>query len=235
MSPFAYSGSIGAASAPPTRCEVAANLASPRRFVPLRNELSTLMVPRRGARAAIAARALWERVMMRFAAIAACGVALAACASGSDAFKTTVATATLQFESEPAGAEVKLSSGQTCRTPCALAVPATDLTANFTLTGYQPVSVPVKVVPPDEVRPDGEGETAPPTVRFSPSPVTAELTRAAPARRGAPQQRRPTAQQSGSNAQATAPAAPPPSAQSAPPPTSGSPWPPAPPPPAQVR
>lgn len=170
--------------------------------------------------------------MMRFAAIAACGIALAACASGGDAFKTTVATGTLQFESEPAGAEVKLSSGQTCRTPCALAVPATDQTVSFTLTGYQPVSVPVKVVPPDIVRPDGEGDTGPPPVRFTPSPVTAELTKAGPARRGTPQQqqRRPTAQQPASNTQATAPAA-----QPAPPPAAASPWPPAPPPPTQVR
>ncbi|NWG23257.1 MAG: hypothetical protein HXY30_02375, partial [Pseudorhodoplanes sp.] len=120
--------------------------------------------------------------MIRVLAFVACGLALAACASGTDAFKVPVATATLQFESEPAGAEVKLSTGQTCRTPCALAVPAADLTANYTLTGYQPQSVPVKVVPPDVVRPDSEGDVSPGTVRFEPSPVFAVLTKAAPAR-----------------------------------------------------
>ena len=176
--------------------------------------------------------------MMRFAALAACGVALAACASGGDAFKTTVATATLQFESDPPGAEVKLSSGQGCRTPCALAVPATDLTANFTLTGYQPVSVPVKVVPPDDVRPDSEGDSAPPQVRFSPSPVTAELTKAAPGRR-TPPQRKPVAQQQRPGTQAAAPAPQAPAARSTPAPqqapSSASPWPPAPSGPTQVR
>jgi hypothetical protein len=172
-------------------------------------------------------------MMTRFAALAACGVVLAACASGGDAFKTTVATATLQFESEPAGAEVKLSSGQGCRTPCALAVPATDLTANFTLTGYQPVSVPVKVVPPDDVRPDSEGDSGPPTVRFSPSPVVAELTKAAPTRRPPP--RRPVAQQP-SGAQTAAPAQQAPATRPAQPaPSAASPWPPAPAAPTQVR
>lgn len=167
--------------------------------------------------------------MMRFAAIAACAVSLAACASGGDAFKTTVATATLQFESEPAGAEVKLSSGQTCKTPCALAVPATDLTANFTLNGFQPASIPVKVVPPDELRPDADG--APPTVRFSPSPVVAELVKVTPARRGAPARRPPAqAPQTTAPTAQSAPAARPPA-----PAPSNSPWPPAPSTPSQVR
>lgn len=181
-----------------------------------------------------------SNAMIRVLAFVACGIALAACASGTDAFKVPVATATLQFESEPAGAEVKLSTGQTCRTPCALAVPAADLTANYTLTGYQPQSVPVKVVPPDAVRPDSEGDSSPGAIRFEPSPVFAELTKGGPARR-APPPRRPTAQQQRPpDAQATAPAAqsappPPPAMRPAQPPASASPWPPAPPPPAQVR
>lgn len=214
-----------------------------QQFAPLHNELSPLMVPvTGGTRGMVRTSLVGNCMMMRIAIIAASGIALAACASGGDAFKTTVATATLQFESEPAGAEVKLSSGQTCRTPCALAVPASDLTANFTLTGYQPVSVPVKVVPPDAVRPDGDSDFGPPAVRFSPSPVTAELTKAAPARRGQPT-RRPTAQQPPANSQAAAPAprtttpttqGTAPAMQSAPP-SSASPWPPAPPPPTQVR
>ena len=45
---------------------------------------------------------------------------------------------TVRFEFEPPGAEAKTSNGQTCRTPCALALPtATPLTVTFTLNGYQ--------------------------------------------------------------------------------------------------
>ena len=81
--------------------------------------------------------------MRRVLAILACGFTVAGCASGSDALKSATPTTTLQFESEPAGAEVKTSTGQTCKTPCALAVPAADLMASYTLKGYKPQTVPV--------------------------------------------------------------------------------------------
>jgi hypothetical protein len=56
-----------------------------------------------------------------------------------DALKPAPTMDTVRFESEPAGAEARTSSGQTCRTPCALALPVnTPLTVTFTLTGYQP-------------------------------------------------------------------------------------------------
>jgi hypothetical protein len=175
-----------------------------------------------------------SNAMIRVLAFVACGIALAACASGTDAFKVPVATATLQFESEPAGAEVKLSTGQTCRTPCALAVPAADLTANYTLTGYQPQSVPVKVVPPDVVRPDSEGDSSPGAIRFEPSPVFAVLTKAAPARKPVARRPPPPAPDTQATAPTSQPAPPPPAMRPAAP-AASSPWPPAPPPPAQVR
>ena len=158
--------------------------------------------------------------------IVACGLAVAGCASGSDALKSATPTLTLQFESEPAGAEVKTSNNQTCRTPCALAVPATDLMATFSLNGYKPQTVPVKLMPPDDPRGDGEiGQAAPPP-RFHPSPVYAELEKAVPARKQPP--RRP--------APARAPAAAPAAQQpAAPAPSAASPWPPAPRAPGQVR
>lgn len=99
----------------------------------------------------------------------ACALALAACASsGSDFMKAAAPTMTLRFESEPQNAEVKTSSGQTCRTPCSLAVPASDLTTTFALNGYQPQTIPVKLQQPDDPRED-------PTPRFNPNPVYAEL------------------------------------------------------------
>jgi hypothetical protein len=125
-------------------------------------------------------------------------------------FKTEPQTLTLQFESEPQGAEVKTSGGQTCRTPCALAVPAAELTASFTLKGFKPQTIPVKLVPADFTMDDK-------SPRFMPSPVYAELEAAGPppkkpaAKKPAP--RRPpatVAPQAGAapSAPAAAPAAP---------------------------
>lgn len=115
-------------------------------------------------------------------AILICGVALAGCTSSGDLMKTATPTVPLQFESDPPGAEVKTSGGQTCRTPCALAVPAADLQATYSLTGYQPQTVAVKLMPPDDLR-GGEdsGVTANPP-RFDPSPVMVELVKVPPKR-----------------------------------------------------
>ena len=71
-------------------------------------------------------------------------LALAACSStpdwmNLDALKPAPMMDTVRFESEPPGAEAKTSNGQTCRTPCALALPVNSpLTVTFTLNGYQP-------------------------------------------------------------------------------------------------
>ncbi len=194
--------------------------------------------------------------MRRVLAIVACGLAAAGCASDSDALKAVTPTMTLQFESEPAGAEVKTSSGQTCRTPCALAVPAADVTVTYALNGFKSQTVPVKLMPPDEQRLDpeiGGGGSLP---RFHPNPVYAELEKAAPPpRRPAP--RRPTVQRppaadasTDEPAAAAATTARPPQQQTAPAPrpqpqqqaapaapapSASSPWPPPPPPPTQIR
>ena len=92
--------------------------------------------------------------MKRVIAIAACAASLAGCSSlpswmqfDTPGFMKSAPTATtMQFESEPAGAEAKTSLGQTCRTPCTQAVTANDFTVSFALPGYQPQTVPVRVV-----------------------------------------------------------------------------------------
>jgi hypothetical protein len=80
--------------------------------------------------------------MYRVIAVVGCGLAVAACSSTSDwmgAFKPAPLLDTVRFESTPPGADVKTSNGQTCRTPCALALPTeSPLTATFTLNGYLP-------------------------------------------------------------------------------------------------
>jgi hypothetical protein len=135
---------------------------------------------------------------------------------------------TVSFETEPAGAEVKVSNGQTCKTPCALALP-TDQVLNVTmsLAGYEP-----------------DAETLAPVVstgeppRLRPNPVSAELTPAAakpgPKGRGT---KKPAAKKSATKkpvaatkpapkaAAAPAAAAPAPAPTFAPAPAASSPWP----------
>jgi hypothetical protein len=141
---------------------------------------------------------LTETIMRRVLVIAASSLALAAC-SGSDfpkfdmpkfdmpsmpSMASTPATSTLEFESEPSGAEVRTSTGQTCRTPCALSVAASDFTATFSAPGYQPMTVPVRMVSSGDGRDPMTGQSQPP--RLSPNPVYAELVVAPPVRRPAP-------------------------------------------------
>ncbi len=113
--------------------------------------------------------------MYRVVAIVGGALALAACTSSSDwanldAFKPAPSMDSVQFESNPPGAEAKISNGQTCRTPCALALPtAAPLTVTFTLNGYQPETETLEVI---------QNTGAPPNLR--PNPVSVALTVAPP-------------------------------------------------------
>ena len=114
-------------------------------------------------------------MMYRVLAIIGGALALAACSStpewmSLDGLKPGPSLDTVSLESEPPGAEAKASNGQTCRTPCALALPVdAPMTVTFSLTGYQPESErlePITVI----------GE---PT-RLLPNPVAVELTPGGP-------------------------------------------------------
>lgn len=116
--------------------------------------------------------------MYRVIAVVVGGLALAACSSNSqwlnlDALKPAPLVETVQFESTPPGADVKVSNGQTCRTPCALAVPHPEsggsYTATFTLNGYLPDSELIQLFSM------GDG-----TSKLRPNPVVAQLTAAPP-------------------------------------------------------
>ena len=79
--------------------------------------------------------------MYRVVAILGGALTLAACSSAEfgnlDAFKPAPVMDTVSFETEPAGAYVKVSNGQTCKTPCALALPTDQpLNVTFSLAGY---------------------------------------------------------------------------------------------------
>jgi hypothetical protein len=178
--------------------------------------------------------------MYRVLIILAGALALAACSSSPDwlkspdwlsldALKPAPIMDTVRFESEPPGAEAKTSNGQTCRTPCALALPVNSpLTVTFTLNGYLPESESIEPI----------AASGSPT-QLRPNPVLVELTVAPPspqkpAKKPAPKKKisaKPAAKQAAKpaakpDAGATQPAPPPmtaaPSQQQAP---AAAPWP----------
>jgi hypothetical protein len=94
---------------------------------------------------------------------------LAACSSDAG-FKSGPFLDTVSLESEPPGADAKASNGQTCRTPCSLALPVdASSSITFTLNGYQPETERLEAI-------TSTGE--PPRLR--PNPVVVELSPAAP-------------------------------------------------------
>jgi len=148
--------------------------------------------------------------MYRVIAIIGGALALAACTSSSDLgdlFKPAPSMDTVRFESEPPGADAKTSNGQTCKTPCALALPtAGPLTVTFTLAGYQPASENIEVI---------ENTGSPPSLR--PNPVVVELTPAPPPPAKRPVRRHPAAKKPAAPKPAAAqPAAPAPAPAAAP-------------------
>jgi hypothetical protein len=110
-------------------------------------------------------------MMYRVLAIAGGALALAACSSSSDwasldVFKSGPSLDTVSLESEPPGAEAKASNGQTCRTPCALALPVDAASSvTFTLNGYQPETERLEVI-----------QTTGEPPRLRPNPLVVELT-----------------------------------------------------------
>ena len=135
-----------------------------------------------------------------------------------DTVKPAPAATTMQFESEPAGAEAKTSLGQACRTPCTLAMTASEFTVNFSLPGYQPQTVPVRVV----VSGDGSDPEA---TRLVPNPVFVELQSASPA--VAAKKPAPAAKKKSRPAPRPGPTAMAPEQAPSPAPAPASPWPPA--------
>ena len=157
-------------------------------------------------------------VMKRVVAIAVCGLSLAACSSMPswmqfDLGKVAPTATTMQFESEPAGAEARTSLGQACRTPCTQTVTANEFSVSFSLPGYQPQTVPVRVVASADGS-DAEG------ARLVPNPVFVELQPAGPApmKKPAPKKKPKAAPRAAPTAMAPEPA---------PAPAPASPWPPA--------
>lgn len=122
---------------------------------------------------------------MRIIVVVAAGLGLAGCSSFSmpEMFKSTPPTVTVQLESLPVGADARASTGQSCKTPCSVSIPAAEnFTVTFSLPKYQPETVPVQVIR-DPSNPSGS--------ITDPNPVYAELQPGGPqkgakASKGAP-------------------------------------------------
>lgn len=153
--------------------------------------------------------------MIRILAVVGGALLLSGCASMNlDFLKTGPVMDTVRFESEPPGAEARTSTGQNCRTPCALAIEASNpVSVTFNLNGYRPETEQLEVIS----GPEGQ--------RLRPNPVTVELTAAPPApRRATPAPRKKPAPRAAAPAapRAAAPAAAAPAPAAA---SSASPWP----------
>lgn len=127
--------------------------------------------------------------MFRVLAVVGAGLALVACSSSdtpdwlkADTYKLDLKPApvmdTVRFESTPPGAEAKVSNGQACKTPCALALPANaSYTVTYTLAGHATAT--------QKIEPLAAGDG---TTTLHPNPVVIEWE-AAPAGRPAPKPR----------------------------------------------
>jgi hypothetical protein len=121
------------------------------------------------------------------ATAAVMGVGLAGCSSMPDwmpspsmpdwfsSSSSATQLQTLRFESDPPGADVRTIQGQTCFTPCALAVPSENQPITITKAGYVAQTIQVSVGPPPE---HSFWESPPPTL--VPNPVTVALQALAP-------------------------------------------------------
>src|SRR6266851_3184828 len=107
--------------------------------------------------------------MRRVIAIAVAGASLAGCSSFSfDSLRPAPPTVQVQLESVPSGAEATTSLGPGCKTPCSLAVPASDsgFSVTYALNKFQPVGPPPKAVrkmlgPKKPKKPKGVAAAAP--------------------------------------------------------------------------
>ena len=137
----------------------------------------------------------------------------------------------LRFESDPPGADVRTTSGQTCLTPCAIPVPSEPQSVTITKIGFVPQTVQISV---GEVPEHSFWESAPPPT-LVPNPIQVVLqpvARPKPPRRPRPRRTVGHVRPAPRPSQHGAPPPPPPGqpAPSAvpPPPQGGSPFPPPP-------
>ena len=111
-----------------------------------------------------------------------------------DALKPAPAMETVRFETNPPGAEAKAPNGQSCHTPCALALPTNaPMTISFALNGYLPRTESIEPVPANIGLPE-----------LRPNPVQVDLSPAPPPKKKPT--KKPATRTSGKTAPKPAPA-----------------------------
>ncbi len=91
-----------------------------------------------------------SRIALFAAVAAAVGVSLTGCSSAQSSNSSSEQLQTLKFESDPPGAEVRTTEGQTCNTPCELKVPSHEQPVTVTKKNYVPQTVQVALGPQPE-------------------------------------------------------------------------------------
>jgi hypothetical protein len=131
-------------------------------------------------------------VIMRIIVVVAAGLGLAGCSSFSmpDMLKSTPPVVKVQLESLPAGADARISTGESCKTPCSVSISAeNNFTVTFSLPKYQSETVSAQVI---------RDPANPGFSNVDPNPVYAELQPAPPpararkAPKAAPKAKRPS-------------------------------------------
>lgn len=114
---------------------------------------------------------------------------------------------TLRFESHPPGADVRTVQGQSCQTPCSLAVPSESQSIVFAKNGFLPQTVQVSVGDPPE---HAFYESPPPTL--IPNPVVVDMQPVPPPAKPRPKPRHRAAAATRTAAHMAAQPVPPPAA-----------------------
>ena len=111
-----------------------------------------------------------SRVGLSVVVAAVVGASLTGCSSALSSNSSPEQLRALKFESDPPGAEIRTTQGQTCTTPCGLPVLSHEQPVTITMNNYVPQTVQVAVGP----QPDHSfWENPPPTL--VPNPVRVVL------------------------------------------------------------
>jgi PEGA domain len=84
-----------------------------------------------------------SRVGLSVVVAAVVGVSLTGCSSALSSNSSSEQLQALKFESDPLGAEIRTTQGQTCTTPCELRVPSREQPVTISKSDYLPQTVQV--------------------------------------------------------------------------------------------
>jgi hypothetical protein len=99
------------------------------------------------------------------------GFTVSGCSIGQPSLSGTPPTSEIRIESEPAGAEARTVQGQSCLTPCVLAVPRETQPITISKAGYAAQTIELAVGPPPE---HSFWESPPPSLLPNPVQVVLE-------------------------------------------------------------